>query len=122
MKAKYTVNRNSVLKELCDNGITYNITVTLDAIGKDQYDQVTKVVGCHDIYMTYRDNNNKVHNVVLDHAWLRTDMIPEMKYIKWRDIKDNYGNLRNKTVQLAVRVVSYVRPNGIVKYEFTTIK
>ena len=122
MKAKCTVPRDSILKDLCDNGILYRITVTLDAIGKDQYDGVTKVVGCHDIHMIYRDNNNKVHKVVLDHSWLRVDMIPEMKQICWRDIKDNNGNLRNTTMELTVKVTSYKRNNEIVKYQFTTIK
>ena len=101
--------RNKILNLLVDCDIdTFEIKFTIDIITRDRYDKRVKVVGIKNNSLFIKVDNM---SIPLGHAWLRSDMIPEVLDYKHSDI--------DKEHKLNVKIKTYEWTDS--KFEFTTI-
>ena len=108
-KDKKSTLRNKILNILSNLDIdTYEIRFTIDILTKDNRNKNVRVAGIknNSLYI-------KVDDILipLGHAWLRSDMIPEVLEYKRSDI--------DKEHRLNVKIKTYEWTDS--KFEFTTI-
>lgn len=108
-KDKKSTLRNKILNILSNLDIdTYEIRFTIDILTKDNRNKNVRVAGIknNSLYI-------KVDDILipLGHAWLRSDMIPEVLDYKHSDI--------DKEHKLNVKIKTYEWTDS--KFEFTTI-
>ena len=104
-----SIIRNKILDILVDCDIdTFEIKFTIDIITRDRYDKRVKVVGIKNNSLFIKVDNM---SIPLGHAWLRSDMIPEVLDYKHSDI--------DKEHKLNVKIKTYEWTDS--KFEFTTI-
>ena len=108
-KDKKSTLRNKILNILSNLDIdTYEIRFTIDILTKDNRNKNVRVAGIknNSLYI-------KVDDILipLGHAWLRSDMIPEVLEYKRSDI--------DKEHKLNVKIKTYEWTDS--KFEFTTI-
>ena len=104
-----SIIRNKILNLLVDCDIdTFEIKFTIDIITRDRYDKRVKVVGIKNNSLFIKVDNM---SIPLGHAWLRSDMIPEVLDYKHSDI--------DKEHKLNVKIKTYEWTDS--KFEFTTI-
>ena len=103
-----SIIRNKILNLLVDCDIdTFEIKFTIDIITRDRYDKRVKVVGIKNNSLFIKVDNM---SIPLGHAWLRSDMIPEVLDYKHSDI--------DKEHKLNVKIKTYEWTDS--KFEFTT--
>jgi hypothetical protein len=101
--------RNKILNLLVDCDVdTFEIKFTIDIITRDKKDKRVKVVGIKNNSLFIKVDNM---SIPLGHAWLRSDMIPEVLDYDHSDI--------NKEHKLNVKIKTYEWTDS--KFEFTTI-
>ena len=101
--------RNKILNLLVDCDVdTFEIKFTIDIITRDKKDKRIKVVGIKNNSLFIKVDNM---SIPLGHAWLRSDMIPEVLDYKHSDI--------DKEHKLNVKIKTYEWTDS--KFEFTTI-
>ena len=104
-----SIIRNKILNLLVDCDIdTFEIKFTIDIITRDKKDKRIKVVGIKNNSLFIKVDNM---SIPLGHAWLRSDMIPEVLDYTHSDI--------DKEHKLNVMIKTYEWTDS--KFEFTTI-